>query len=86
MNRGIVTGDLFGDLEDGYYAINASISSGVENIPCEYGILMKMTSNYGYAVMKAFNVLNNSEYTTVKNNQSTWTSWKQNQEAEKPPK
>ena len=76
-NRGLASGDLFSnDLKDGYYTINVA-QAEVTNNPCDYGVLYKMTSSYGFSTMEVRDVLYNVKYSTSKNDTSKWASWKQ---------
>ena len=74
MDRGLATGDLFGDMKDGYYTINAD-NAEITNYPCEYGVLFKMTSTYGYGIMEVRDVIKNDRYTTRTSNIGTWSPW-----------
>lgn len=77
MNRGLASGDLFSnDLKDGYYTINVD-QAKVTNNPCDYGVLCKMTSSYGFSTMEVRDVLYNVKYSTSKNNNGKWASWRQ---------
>ena len=75
MYRGTAYGDLFGDLEDGYYTINID-SRDVTNSPCGYGILFKLTGGDNYSFMEVHDVLSNVVYHTERNNKTTWRTWR----------
>ena len=75
MNRGVASGDLFGDLEDGYYALNNDLNP-ISNKPFDYGIVLRATSSYGYGIMLGVDVVYGRLYTSTRTNSGSWKEWK----------
>lgn len=76
MNRGVASGDLFGDLEDGYYTLNNDLNPAT-NRPFDYGIILRFTSSHGYGTMIAIDVIYGSLYKSTRTDGGIWKDWKQ---------
>lgn len=73
MNRGAASGDLFSEMSDGYYSINMVISP-ITNSPCDYGVMTRISTNYGYAFMEVNDVINKVKYLSTRTS-TKWSEW-----------